>query len=451
LNPKKLPAARKRAVCYVRISVDRDDETSTQTQSERVRAYCKAHGWPIVDVIVEPGRSAYRSTRTSRPGFKRVMGLIDSGAANVLVVWKLDRAERNTEGICALVRELAERGAQFVSVTEQFDTATASGRMMLQVLASLAEMESATKSERTKAWQDHRRTNGGTPTGPRPFGYQRERNRLIVDKAEAAVIRRAARAVLAGKSFRSIVRDLDAAGVRGKNGRAFTARTLQGILLGPTIAACREVSPGVYVDSTEWRAILDRATWDAVRAVLTDPARRTSPSNARRWLLAGIVRCGRCHDNESNGWMRSMPHRAGTRYHCPTCALSIHAERTEECVVAALLDLLDPKAWKRLRQGRPSGGDHHADDAIAALYERHAAGDIDGVELDRLIEALRRQSNAMPRVTLPDAVDLKKAWPKLTLEQRRLVLSAATESLTILPWMHKNGFDDRRVEWTPVI
>jgi DNA invertase Pin-like site-specific DNA recombinase len=449
VNPKK-PAAPKRAVCYVRISVDRDDETSTQTQSERVRAYCKAHGWPVLDVIVEPGRSAYRSTRSSRPGFKRVMGLIDSGAANVLVVWKLDRAERNTEGICALVRELAERGAQFVSVTEQFDTATASGRMMLQVLASLAEMESATKSERTKAWQDHRRTNGATPTGPRPFGYQRERNRLIVDKAEAAVIRRAARAVLAGKSFRSIVRDLDAAGVRGKNGKPMTARTLQGILLNPTTAACRESVPGVFVPSSEWKPALDRETWTQVRAILTDPARRSSPGNARRWLLSGIVRCGRCHDGESNGWMRSMPHVAGTRYHCPTCGLSINAERTEECVVAALLDLLDPKAWKRLRQGRPSADTDALDEAVSALYERHAAGDIDGVELDRLIDALRRQSDAAPRVTLPDVADLKKVWPKLDLEQRRLVLSAATESLTILPWMHKNGFDDRRVEWVPV-
>ena len=77
MSPKKP----KRAVGYVRISVDRDDETSTTTQEERVRAHCTAHGLDLIDVIVEPGRSAYGATRSTRPGFARAKELIASGAA----------------------------------------------------------------------------------------------------------------------------------------------------------------------------------------------------------------------------------------------------------------------------------------------------------------------------------------------------------------------------------
>ena len=66
---KKAPPAPTRAVCYVRISVDRDEETSTDTQEAAVRAYCAAHGWAIVDVLVEAGRSAYKASRSNRPKF----------------------------------------------------------------------------------------------------------------------------------------------------------------------------------------------------------------------------------------------------------------------------------------------------------------------------------------------------------------------------------------------
>ena len=98
----------------MRISKNRDGETSTETQEQRVRAYCAAHGWSVVDVVIEPGRSAYKSSRSTRPGFRNAMNLIRSGAADVLVVWKLDRAGRDVIDIRNLVSELAEHGAQFV-------------------------------------------------------------------------------------------------------------------------------------------------------------------------------------------------------------------------------------------------------------------------------------------------------------------------------------------------
>jgi DNA invertase Pin-like site-specific DNA recombinase len=444
-------------VGYVRISVDRENETSTDSQEERIRAYCAAqgtHGWPVVDLIVEPGRSAYRASRSSRPGFRRAMRLVQSGAADVLVVWKLDRAARNTEDTLALVRELAEHGAQFASVTEHFDTSTASGRMMLTVLSALAEMESATKSERVVAWQAHRRTNGAPPTGPRRFGYQRDpeqRNRLFIVKDEARTIRQAAKRVLAGDSVRSIAADLARAGVTGSQGMLMTRRTLCQILLSPTIAACREVD-GAFIQSDGWEPILDLTTWNKVRAVLNDPARRSGPGNSRRWWLTGIATCGRCPDVGMRVMVTPKRSRSGPRYFCPKCYLSIQATRTDELVEDALLSLLDRKAWRRLRQGQPVGDSTAGfEEAMQELTARFVAGDLSGDEMGRLAEALRQEvADRPPPPSLPDVDDLKKAWPTLDLEARRLVLSAATVSLTIGPWDHKHGFDDERIQWVPV-
>lgn len=452
----------KRAVGYVRISKDREGETSTTTQEERIRAHCQAHGLDVVDVIVEPGRSAYGATRGTRPGFLRAKGLIDSGAADVLVVWKLDRATRNAKDILDLVDELHEHGAQFASVTEGFDTSTATGRMILTVLAALAEMESATKSERLEVWQAHRRTTGAVPTGPRPFGYRRtptngakHSNRLDMDPAEARIIRRVARQVLAGKSLRSVTADLAAAAVTGRNGKPFTIRSVRMILLRPTTAGCREVSPGVFVKSSEWKEILDRDTWDELRRMLTDPARRTSASNRRRWLLNGIATCSRCLDDDGVPvGIVCKPHTQGPRYSCPKCHVSIEAKRTDETIEKALLQLMDLKAWRRLRRGGPPAEDNTTkfEEAMHELTAQFLAGDLDGEEMGRLADGLRRQQEAVvaPPPLLPDVVDLAAAWPKLDVEQRRLVLSAATSSLRIEP--RKPGasrFDDKRIVWVP--
>jgi site-specific DNA recombinase len=448
MNKKATPKPIRRAVGYVRISVDRDDETSTDTQEERIRAYCVAQGWDIVEVVVEPGRSAYKASRGGRPGLTRAKGLIGSGAADVLVVWKLDRAARNTVDTLNLVDELAGYGAQLASVTEHFDTSTATGEMTLTVLAALARMESATKSERVLAWQDHRRANGATPTGPRPFGYRRERNQLIVDKAEAAMIRRAAKKVLAGATVRSLAADP----ALTKDGKPLSRRGLVRMLTAPTVVGCRESAPGVFLEGN-WPPILDRETWDELRALLLHPGRRTSPGNARRFPLSGIATCGRCEDTVALG---CRPHTNGEpRYYCPQCFLSIEQARTDDFVERALLKLLDKKTWNQKRRGRPPTGadtaDFEAD--MNALTARFVAGDIDGVELANVAEGLRAQqeTDATPPPPLPDVDDLRAAWPKLDLEPRRLVLSTFTESLVIRPWTPTHRFDETRVAWVPAV
>lgn len=439
-----------RAIGYVRISVDRPDETSTTTQEERIRAYCTAHGLDLVDVIVEAGRSAYKDSRTARPGLGRARAIIAAGAADALVTWKLDRVGRNTSDVLALVNELRDKGAAFASVTEQFDTSTPTGRLMLTMLAALAEMESAQKSDRVLAWHEFRYSTGSTPTGPRPFGYHRERNELHIVDDEAAVIRDAALRVLDGESLRSITAAMDAAGVLGKNGKPITHRGLRAILVGGTVAGRREVADDRFIVGT-WEPILDVETWEAVRELLLDPKRTTGPGNARRWLLTGIVCCGRCAGATP---MVSKPHVSGQRYTCPKCHLSAPVAQVDEVVVGDLLALLDRAAWQRLRTAAPTTGLDGSSFAAAMdmLTGAFVRGEIDATQLAEHAEGLRRQqtTESLPP-ELPDVDDIGAAWPSLDLAARRLVIEAATESLTIGPAVRgRSTFDPQRISFVPV-
>ena len=147
MAPRKTAEPR-RVVGYVRISRDRENETSTDSQRAAIEAYCIARGWKLVKIVVEPGRSAFKASRSARPGFREAMNLVTAGAANAFVVWKIDRAARNTLDLLTFVEDLEAHGAEFASVTKQFDTSAPMGAAMLTIIAALAQLESAQKSDR---------------------------------------------------------------------------------------------------------------------------------------------------------------------------------------------------------------------------------------------------------------------------------------------------------------
>jgi DNA invertase Pin-like site-specific DNA recombinase len=437
-----------RAVGYVRISKKREDETSTVTQEERIRAYCTTRGWNVVDVVVEPGRSGYKTNRNSRPGFRRAKQMIEVGAADVLVVYKLNRVNRNTIDTLNLVQELAGHGAQFASVTEQIDTSSASGTMQLTMLAALAQLESDQKSEVMSEMQRHRRSTGMVPIGPTPFGYRRdpsERNVLSIYEPEAKVVRDVVARILDGASLYSVVAE---GVIVNAKGRPYTHQGIAELLTSPTMVACRETKPGTFTESAEWEPILERKDWDGLRAMLSDPRRNVNPGNGRRWLLSGIATCGAEGEHRRRGLLvKSSPY--GPRYFCTSCHLSIDVKATDELVEGDVLGALDVKTWRKLRRPRRtrSGRVVGVEDAVDELVAQWRAGDIDGAELDAKVAELERQEVTPPPV-LPDVDNLRASWPKLDLEAKRLVLNAVTASLTVTPGVKgRRGFDPSRVEW----
>ena len=434
--------APRRAVGYVRISVDRDNETSTTTQAERIRAYCDAQGLEVADIVTEAGRSAYKASRASRPGLRKAARLVATGAADVLVCWKIDRVARNTRDLLNIIEELESAGAAFASVTEQFDTSSPIGKMVVTVIGALAEMESAVKSERTLAWQDYRRSAGAVPTGPRPFGYVRTRNQLTIDETEAAVIREAAAAMLGGATLRSLVKRLNDSGAANGRGRPLSGRGLTTILTSPTTAGLRTIEDTFLPGG--WEPILDRHTWEEVRTLFADPARRLGPGPARRHLLPGMLECGR-----DGTPLTSKSHVRGTRYACRKCTMSISGSDTDAVVERVVLGLLDARAWKRLRSRGSRQVDTGALEAeLAGLAQQRADDEITAAEWKILRTGLVAQLEdaAATPIALPDIADPRKEWPSLPIAARRLIIVAVTPRIVIAPARSGNPrFDATRI------
>ena len=209
----------------------------------------------------------------------------------------------------------AVRGKVVTVQAATWDLSTASGRAVARTLAAWARYESEHKSDRVrrklKQNAEQGKPHGGTPRkegglGRRPFGYGADC--VTIDAAEATVIREAAARIIGGETLRSVTAWLNTSAVPTVTGRTWITPTVRGILTNPRYAGLRATGRGVHariVGKAIWDPILDRATFEQVRAILTDPARRTNRS-ARTYLLSGLVRCGRC-----DAVMGAKPRRDG--------------------------------------------------------------------------------------------------------------------------------------------
>lgn len=138
-----------KAIGYIRVSTEgqADGGVSLDAQRAKLEAYAALYGLDLVEVIVDAGVSA---KTLARPGLARALDLIDSGAADAILVAKLDRLTRSVRDLGDLVeRYFAPGKAALLSVAENIDTRSAGGRLVLNVLASVAQWEREAIGERT--------------------------------------------------------------------------------------------------------------------------------------------------------------------------------------------------------------------------------------------------------------------------------------------------------------
>lgn len=437
MTRRRLPKTSKgtRAIILVRVSVDKGEgHTSPTTQRNEATIYAESQGWEVIEVCEDIGRSAYQN-KARRPGLERAMSLIESGAADRLVVWKLDRLMRNAREFMRIWDRLDAAGAEVASKCEPwFDTSTAVGRMLIMLMSCLAEMESDARSDRALPWHAHRKAKGMVPNGPEPYGYIKAPNALTINQAEAAVIHEAAAAVLAGQSLRSIALHLDASGIPSPSGGEWRGRTISRILMSPTTAGLRELD-GEYVQGI-WEPVLERATWELLRTVLGDPQRSAGhTSSDRKWMLSGLLTCGAC-----GGTMTSKSHAQGKRYACTTCLKSIHGENVDQAVTAYVHDLLTPEVWEQMRsQGRKAdnGAVNRLKAQLKTLRSMWLDGTMDDAEWAEAQEDVRERISDIEDaelLILPPVEDVRKQWDQCDVEAKRLIITACIKRIEVAPF-----------------
>jgi len=198
-----------RVIIYCRVSTKSQAEegVSLDAQEAKARSYAELYGLTVVDTIRDEGESA---KTLARPGIQKALGALRAGEADGLLILKLDRLTRSVVDLGGLLTSHFESAA-LISVQEQIDSNTATGRMILNILVSVAQWQREDIVERTVAALAHKKSLGER-VGQIPYGHRLATDgvHLEPDPQEQGVIQLMRQWKAEGTSFRRIVDRLNA-------------------------------------------------------------------------------------------------------------------------------------------------------------------------------------------------------------------------------------------------
>ena len=232
-NEREHEAATK-TVAYIRVSTDKqaDHGVSLEAQESKARAYAELYDLELVAVKVDAGVSA---KSLDRPALQEALAMLTSGQAEALLVVKLDRLTRSVCDLGELVDRFFSSGRwSLMSVSENIDTRTAAGRLVLNVLASVAQWEREATGERTSAAMAHKAAKGEFTGGEPPYGYRLAEDGVHLEEhpGEQALLVAARELREAGLSLRAVAGELARRGFQSRKNRGFSASQVKCLLRG---------------------------------------------------------------------------------------------------------------------------------------------------------------------------------------------------------------------------
>jgi site-specific DNA recombinase len=482
---------------YLRLSTkDRAGSEGVGLTLDRQEAECRALlatlGGEVGTVLRDDDRTAMRTARSRRKpreGYAALLGHIRDGSRAGVVCWHTDRLHREPLELEDYIKAVEAGGAVFRTETVRsgrVDLNTPTGRYIARNMAGIAKLEVEHMLERQKGTKDGNRAAGAWSGGPRPFGYERDgasikqggRGALRQVPAEAEAVREGYRLFNSGVSLAAIAREWNARGLltpaqasRG-GGNRWQAITVRNVLYAARNAGLVEYRPRTagrqIVAKGNWEPIVSEDTWRAARAVLSDPARRTTPGPKPRWLLTGILICGKCgsrhfrllkrpngrYNYVCNGVRWNEP---GARFHISRVARYVDAyveqviiERlSQPDTIPALVkpspDLAALEARATVLRGRKADASAAYDAGEITLQDWTDGTRETRAELEKIEKKIEAAIEGSPLEEFRAGEDPAKIWAGLSLERKRAV-AALLLRVKLLPASPRNTFDPGSVE-----
>jgi DNA invertase Pin-like site-specific DNA recombinase len=396
---------------------------SLDAQREACAAYVDSQrheGWLALEDRYDDG--GYSGGTLERPALQRLIRDIEAGRVDTVVCYKIDRLSRSLTDFAKLVDVFERNSVTFVSVTQSFCTTTSMGRLTLNILLSFAQFERELAGERIRDKFAASRRKGIFMGGHPPLGYDVRDRKLVVNPAEAELVRLIFRRFLDLGSALLLIRELNAQSYRTKSwttqagtfreGRPFDKGTLYKILRNRTYLGEAVHKGRSYLG--EHQPIIDGATWKRVHEVLaTNAKRRGNEARARTpAALRGLMHCTLCsaamtptHTRRRGRLYRYYVCLGASRRGHDTCPVrSIAASEVEGLVLAQVRRLLvSPELVAR---------------TITAVQRESGAGDGTQLEEGEVIDAL-------------GSLDL--VWDELYPAEQARIMRLLVERIDIAP------------------
>ena len=297
----------KRCAIYTRKSTTaglEKDFTSLDAQRETCELFIKsqAHaGWVVLEDRYDDG--GFTGANLERPGFRQLMLDIEAGKIDIVVIYKLDRLSRSLLDFTTVMGKLAKRDVGLVSVTQNFSTTTAMGRLTLNMLMSFAEFEREMIVERTRDKVGAARRKGKWTGGLPPLGYASKDGKLEIIEEEAELVRLIFEVYAEHHSLFRVVEELQKQGHRTKafvsktgnvwSAKAWTKHAVLRVLKTPIVAGLIHHNGELF--KAEHEAVISEELFYQVREMLEQaPSQNTPSARNPDYLLRGVLKCSRC-------------------------------------------------------------------------------------------------------------------------------------------------------------
>ncbi len=338
MSRKKQPAATTvRCAIYTRKSSEEGldlEFNSLDAQRESAEAFIASQqheGWVCLPEHYDDG--GFSGGSMDRPALRRLLGDIEAGKVDCIVVYKVDRLSRSLLDFARIMETFDNHKVSFVSVTQQFNTTHSMGRLTLNILLSFAQFEREIIGERIRDKIAAQRRKGKWAGGVPVLGYDVDRAnaspRLVINAQEAVQARRIFSLYLELGSLLPVVEEVATRGWCNKTwktkkgvargGRPFDKCSIHSLLTNPIYIGKIKHKADLY--DGEHEPLIEVAVFEQVQTMLKQhgQGRGNHLKNKYGALLKGLMHCHAC----GQGMVHTFSSRGSKRYRYYTCIKAI--------------------------------------------------------------------------------------------------------------------------------
>jgi site-specific DNA recombinase len=349
-----------RCAIYTRVSTDIQAEkeyNSCEAQEEKIKSFIRSQeNLKLYKVYSDAG---FSGASLDRPALKDLLNDIVEGKVDCILTYKIDRLTRSPKDFYTLIELFDKHGVSFISITENFDTSSPSGRLLRNIMLTFAQFEREMTAERTKDKMEARAKKGLWNGGIVPYGYKNIDKKLVIDEKEAECVR---------NIFKTFIETQSLAETRGqinikyqtRAGKKFSKGTIDNILRNPIYYGKIEYK-GILYDGVH-KPIISEAMFLKAQSIRKIKVKQETKIN-HPYLLGSLLRCAECGSvmtpTYTKNWKKDGKSPRFTYYYRCTktykhdwnsCSIkSVNAERIDNFILDRLKEVSrDERAIKTL-------------------------------------------------------------------------------------------------------
>ena len=283
---------------------------SCEAQRDKILSYINSQ--EDLAAFKEYSDPGFSGSSLERPALQALLGDILAGKIETVLTYKIDRLTRSSKDFYTLIEFFEKYGVSFVSVTERFDTSSASGRLLRNIMLTFAQFEREMTSERTKDKLQQRAEKGMKNGGCTPIGFKSVDKKLFIDKGKAVIVREIFEEFVATGSLVKAWQIAKLHDLRGpRTGKPFSICGVAEILRNPVYIGQIKWNKKIYPGQHE--AIISNELFEEAQNLTKTKV--TKKKLNKEYLVAGLIHCSDC-GSRMNPSYANKPKRRYYYYRC---------------------------------------------------------------------------------------------------------------------------------------